>query len=504
MKNITTILVGLTMFSFCSCEKFLSETPETTVAQQNFYNTQRDFEQAVTGIYSPLREIYNFAWQMSEMRSGNTYFIYDVAQRGPKPVEDLATFTVETNNPSVLRNWRNNYLIISRANQVLTRIDDMEFDQSAKNNIKGQALFLRALSYFDLVKNFGDVPLFLAAPESYAETFKPRTSKLDIYSQVINDASEAIPLLPTGPGNAEVGRATAASASALLADVYITLGRWPEAENVLRPILNMGYSVLPEYLDVFRPSNKGNAEILFEVNFLEATSQPMFSTFPYAFLPDLENPSVITGISPEARNGDGSFNTPTPEILAAYEDPVSDKRYEASLSFYTGSSPLVGVEYNNTPYIKKFQHPRAISGQTSQNWIVYRYAEILLMMAEVLNEQNQSSDALPFINQVRARAGLPSIVTIDKDELRTKIMDERRVELAFENKRWHDLVRTGKAVQEMRAFGERVKAAPEVYYYATGNAPPPNAFDVKEDYLVYPIPITEIVINPELQQNRGY
>ncbi len=504
MKNICIIILSIAFITLSSCEKFLSQTPETTVSQENFYKSQKDFEQAVVGIYSPLREIYNYAWQMSEMRSGNTYFIYDVAQRGPKPVEDLATFTVETNNASVLRNWRNNYLIISRANQVLTRIDGMTFEQSVKDNLKGQALFLRALSYFDLASNFGDVPLFLDPPGSYAETFKNRTAVGEIYQQVIADATAAIPLLPAGPGIAEVGRATAGAASALLADVYLTLGKWPEAEAALRPVLNMGYSLLPDYSDIYRPGNKGNAEILFEVNFVEATSQPMFSTFPYAFLPDLEDPSILTGVTPETRNGDGSFNIPTPDMLAAYEDPATDKRYNASLDFYTGPSPLVGVVYNNTPYIKKYQHPHALSGQTAQNWIIYRYAEVLLMMAEVLNEQQRPADALPFINQVRTRAGLPALTTTDQGQLREKIMHERHIELAFENKRWHDLVRTGKAVQVLNEFGAKVKANPGHYYYATGNAPPPNAFNVKDDFLVFPIPVTEIVINPELQQNKGY
>lgn len=502
--KIKIIITGLLLFTLCSCKKFLEQNPETTVAQSAFFKSQGDFEQAVVGVYSPLRTIYNMEWQLTEMRSDNTFFIYDVANRGSKPWEDLATFTVETNNASLMTYWQNNYLVISRANLVLANLDNISFDQFVKDNIKGQALFLRALAYFNLANNFGNVPLFLGPPSSYNETFKQRTPVSDIYKQVIDDASSASLLLPTDPNKADIGRVTSGAAFSLLADTYLTLGLWSDAQTALQSVMKMGYSLLPDYNNIYNPSNKGNDEIIFEINFVEGTSQAMYSTFPYSFLPVLADPSVLTGITPEAINNDGSFNTPAPDLIAAYEDTSRDKRFAASIGFYTGPSPLVGVTYTHTPYIKKFQHPHALSGQTNQNWIVYRYAEILLMMAESLNEQNKSSEALPYLNAVRQRAKLPYVTISSQTELREKILNERRIELAFENKRWHDLVRSGLAIEVMNAFGAKVKANPGNYYYAAGNAPPPNAFNVTKNYLVYPIPITEIVINPELTQNPGY
>jgi hypothetical protein len=502
--NNKIISIGFFLLILSSCKDFLIENPEVTVAQTDFYKSQGDFEQAVIGAYAPLRNIYNTEWQMTEMRSDNTFFIYDVAQRGPKPVEDLATFTVETNNAPLMNYWQNNYLVVSRANQVLVNIDKSTFGQAAKDNLKGQALFLRALAYFNLLNNFGGVPLFVVPPGSYEETFKTRAAASDISKQVIDDAGAAASLLPSGAGKTDVGRVTSGAAQTLLADMYLTLGVWSKAETALRSVLTMGYSLLPDYSDIYKPSNKGNNEIIFQVNFLEATSQPMYSTFPYAFLPDLADPGVLTGIKPETRNGDGSFNTPTPDIISAYEDSAKDKRFAASIGFFTGPSPLVGVTYNNTPYIKKYLHPHALSGQTNQNWIVYRYAEVLLMLAECLNEQNKPGEALPYINMVRRRAGLPDLLIAGQAELRNKILNERRIELAFENKRWHDLVRKNLAVEVMNAFGAKVKANPGHYYYAPGNAPPPNAFNVDKNDLLYPIPVTEIVINPELQQNPGY
>jgi hypothetical protein len=501
MKSKILTIVSFIILS--SCEDFLEVAPETVVASSNFYQSRADFEQAVTGTYAPLQPIYQADWMLTELRSDNTYFVYDIGNRGSKPIEDIATFTVETNNGVVRSKWLNNYLIIARVNEVLTKMDAVNFEQEVKDNLKGQSFFLRALAYFDLVKNFGGVPLFLETPNSYAEAFKQRSPAEDIYDQIISDANAAIDLLPA-KDNQQPGRATSGAARTLLADVFLTLQRWAEVESILKPVLNMGYSLLPEYADIYDPSNEGNNEIVFEIEYAEGTSQPLHSSFPYSFLPELSDPSVITGVGPASSNGGGGFNIPTPEMLNAYEDKVNDRRYSASIAFYSGASPLQGVTYNNLPYTKKYLHPHNIPFQTGQNWIMYRYAEVLLMFAESLNEQGKPGDALAYINQVRRRAGLSDISSTNQSVLRDMILQERRIEFAFENKRWHDLVRTGRAVDIMNAFGTNVKANPSDYYYAPGNAPFPDSFTVSQNDLVYPIPVTEIVINPDLEQNSGY
>ncbi len=502
MKSKILIIVSLIILS--SCSDFLEVAPEAVVPASNFYKSKTDFEQAVIGAYAPLQTIYEQHWLFTELRSDNTYFVYDASNRGTKPREDLATFTVETNNAVLRNNWLNNYLIIARANEVISRIDDVNFEQAAKDNLKGQSFFLRALAYFDLVKNFGKVPLFVETAGSYEEAFKTRSSVDEIYSQIISDANAASTLLPA-KGSQGQGKATSGAAYTLLADVYLTLERWVDAEAALGSVLTMGYNLLPEYAAIFDPSNEGNNEIIFQVEYMTGGSQPLFSTFPYSFLPELGDPSVITGVGPASRNGDGGFNIPTPELLDAYEDKTNDERFAASIAFYSGPSPLQGwVNYDNLPYTNKYQHAHSIPYQTAQNWIVYRYAEVLLMLAESLNEQGKSGEAIPYINQVRQRAGLNDVASTNQSELRDIIMQERRIELAFENKRWHDLVRKGKAVDVMNAFGANVKANPEQYYYTPGNGPFPDAFTVTEDDLIYPIPVTEIVIYPDLGQNPGY
>lgn len=492
------ILIPIALFCF-SCENFLEREPETIITEANFYETESDFQQAIIGAYAPLQEIYQEDWEMTELRSDNAYFIFDVANRGAQITEDLANFTVESNNETVLNKWQNNYLIVARANEIIATIDEADISSDVRNTVKGEALFLRALAYFDLIKNFGGVPLFLEPATSFDETFRNRVAFSEVLSQVITDAEEAATILP-GASDQVIGRATSGAAYTLLADVHLSQGDWAAAESALENVINTDYSLLSDYADIFRPSNEGNEEIIFEVNYLEGTSQPLESTFPYSFLPELEDPAIITGVSPAARNAGGSFNTPTPDLLNAYEDTVTDQRFAATIATYTGPSPLVGVEYNNTPYVNKYQHPHSIPNQTGQNWIIYRYAEVLLMMAEAKMEQGATGEALTFINQVRQRAGLNDLGSVTRDD----ILQERRIELAFENKRWYDLVRTGQAVSTMNDFGSRVKQNPQQYYFPEGSAPVEAAFNVNEDYLVYPIPASEIIINPDLEQNPGY
>ncbi len=500
--KIRLIAIGILFCMLSACDNFLDIAPETSLSSDSFFRTQTDFEQAVGGIYAPLQGLYNQDWILNEMRSDNTFFIYNIAQRGGKQQEDPATFTVETNNTYTLGKWTNNYLIISRANQVLSKMEEASFETSVKNNLKGQALFLRAFAYFDLVKNFGGVPLFLQPATSYKETFQPRAEVAAIYKQIVTDASEAAKLLPSKA--AAVGRATAGAAYTLLADAYINQKAWAEAETALKTVTTLGYSLLPNYGDIFKPTNKGNSEMIFDVQYAEGTSQTIFNALPYLFIPILSDPSVITGVKPATQQTYGGFNVPTSDLLAAYEDTLKDQRFAASIGFYTGASPLIGIKYQRTPYIKKYLHPHSVYGQTAENGPIYRYAEVLLMLAEAANEQNRLSDALGYLNQVRKRAGLPDVTSTSQADLRAKILKERQIELAFENKRWRDLVRTGQAVTVMSAIGAKVKANPQAYYYPTGSAPITTAFNVSERDLLYPIPVSEIIINPELKQNPGY
>lgn len=497
MKIKIILLAGLVSVGLTSCEEFLNIAPQNAVTPENFFQSESDFRQAVDGIYAPLQQLYNneSSWAMGEMRSDNTHYFYNVDYRLPYP-EEIADFLNGSENDVTQHKYYINYDIINRANQVLNVIDEAALEPATKNNLKGQALFLRALSYFDLVKYFGGVPLHLTPSRNMETAFLPRASAEEVYAQIQSDATAAADLLPN-KANQQAGRATSGAALTLLGDVYLNLKEWDRAESVLKQI--SGYELLNDYAAVYNPNNKNHSESIFEVQYLEGTSLGLHSSFPYFFVPlSADHAQLTLGPSGSQSVPGSGWNIPTEDLLAAYEDTGKDQRFRASIGFHTGASPISDTSYVNLPYIKKYQHSHSIFGQSNQNFPVYRYAEALLMLAEALNEQNKSAEAAVYLNQVRRRAGLDNLTVSGQTELREAILHERRVELAFENKRWIDLVRTGKAIEVMSAYGSKLKANPAYYYLSS------SSYHVNEDHLLFPIPFLELQVNPDLQQNPGY
>lgn len=498
MKNRnSTILIGLLMIGLVSCSDFLELPSETNLTSTTFFKSQNDFEKAVNGAYEPLRGLFasganaaTGSWLMGEMHSDNTRYKYNPNFRATIDQENIADFTVIPTNTAALNKYRGYYLVIARANQILSTIDGVDFDAAVKNNLKGQALFLRALSYFDLVQYFGKIPLHLVPSTSLNDVALPLSEVSDIYVQIIEDATQAASLLPAKSAQ-QAGRATSGAAKTLLGNVYVVLEDWSAAETVLKEVVNSNeYELLTNYADVFATSNKNNSESVFEVQYRQG-QDGYSSNFVYSFFPMPITAAELTatmanyGVTPAAVNGlvQEGYNIPSPEIIAAYEP--GDERKAASI----GTATAGGVDY---PFILKYLHPHTTAGLTDDNWPIYRYAEVLLLLAEALDEQGKSTEALTYLNAVRDRAGLDDVVSTTG--LRDVIFNERRVELAFENKRWLDLVRTGRAVDVMTAFGASVKANPENYYFPPGQAPVPSAFTQID--LTFPLPAAEAQLSP--------
>jgi hypothetical protein len=264
--------------------------------------------------------------------------------------------------------------------------------------------------------------------------------------------------------------------------------KWPEAEALFKEVVTSNeYALISDYAAVFDPNNKNNSESIMEIQYKEGT-EGYASDFIYQFLPQpmtAEEVGQVTGIAaPQALGGEGG-NAPTPDLIAAYEQ--GDKRKDASV----GTCTAEGVSY---PYLKKYNHPHAQQNLTNDNFPVYRYAEVLLFLAEALNEQGKTSEALPYLNQVRKRAGLENSTALGQTEVRDAIMRERRVELAFENKRWLDLVRTGEAVPVMTAYGTYLKAHPQEYYFPAGIVAPPASYT--NIRLLFDLPASEAALSP--------
>ncbi|MGN6494012.1 MAG: RagB/SusD family nutrient uptake outer membrane protein [Agriterribacter sp.] len=499
MRNLI-FFISLALIISPGCKKYLEVTPETALTSETFFKTASDFEQAVNAAYVPLRTIFNsHSWVLSEMHSDNTYYARNTLFGAVDNTENVADFAVPfangvTTNTNVLNQYRQDYLIIARANQILALIDDVEFDAEIKKNLKGQALFLRGFAYFELVRYFGKAPLHLTPVQDRLGAAAELADTDALYAQIEADIKEAATLL-LPKSQQQPGRVTSGSAKTVLANLYIIQKKWPEAQAVLQEIIDSNeYSLIPKYADVFSTStgNKNNAESVFEIQFMEGAGG-YNGNFIYSFMPRpiaAEELQPIMGTSnPQSLSEEGN-NIPTPDIIAAYEP--GDERKDASIAYVTLSQSL--REDKVFPYIKKYAKPHALHQNTGTNWPVYRYAEVLLFMAEALNEQGNPGDAADYLDMVRNRAGLDDTDAASQTEMRDAIAKERRVELAFENKRWFDLVRTGKVEEVITAYGNRVKSNPLDYYYPAGAVPPNNAFTNLNIY--YGLPADESALTP--------
>jgi len=219
------IATWLLTLALAGCrEEFLTVVPETALSSATFFVTQSDFQQAVNAAYVPFRQMYNErAWVLEEMHSDNTYYARNTLYGAVDPTENVADFAVPTAggvtaNDNVLVQYRLNYQIIARANQILALIDGVDFAEAAKNNLKGQALFLRSFAYFDLVRLFVKVPLHLVPVTGREDAASPLASTEEIYAQIEKDAKEASALLPN-KAKEEAGRASFGTAKSVVANL---------------------------------------------------------------------------------------------------------------------------------------------------------------------------------------------------------------------------------------------------------------------------------------------
>jgi len=513
MKKNYIVLVLLALLA-SSCDKsFIDLVPEDSLSPETFFQTDDQLQQAVAAAYVPLRDMLVNDYHTSEMRSDNTHYIPNPVNRGTATVyrENVSDWNNDANNDYVNAVYYHCYTGISRANIVIGRIPGAaKATEAGKASADGQAKFLRAWNYFKLVRLFGGVPLYLTEVTKAEEAFKDRSTAEEVYNQIISDATDAVNQLLPPAKFPQTGEATKGSATVLLADVYITLKRYAEAEALLNTLPAMGYGLHEDYTDAFLPANKNSKESLFEVQYQEGTaagSQP--NAFVFQFMPKTASTALITGPQFPSNTSSSGWNIPSFDLLASYEP--DDERLVASIGIAEGTnnSSLVmtisrvasPVNYStpagkaSTPFIKKYVHgPYIAANNANDNWPIYRYSEALLLLAEAQNEQGKSP--LVALNQVRRRAGLLDVNETDQAKLRDIILHERRVELAFENKRFHDLQRSSKGLEIMRAYGADAKAT----YSHLEN----NAFDIQPHKFIFPIPLPERNLNPGMEQNPGY
>ncbi len=515
MKNKLLLFIVL-VFCLFSCSKdFLNLTPQTSLSSASFFKNNVQFMQAMNAAYVPLRAVTKVAIYEDEMRSDNTFFTIYQANRGFEPHREAYTQFLDNALSSAVSNspgsrWTSDYSGISQVNTILSQLAGADFlSQGSKDSITGEALFLRAFYYFDLVTHYGGVPLHLEPVKSPGDAFKARNTVEEVYAQIRTDLNTSIPLLPTVSNFRQAGRISKGAGKMLSAYVYMTQPArdYPKAEQELKDITNMNYSLLLNYEDVFNPNIKNSNESIFDVQYMSDLVSGQQSEFAWVFMPKATNTTFLMGYDGGRMNIFSGWNVPTDEMVKSYE--AGDKRLPASVAVVEGT--ISGVEdftitalkspVNYTPpagssfryMIKKYFHPPySASFNTPDNFPIFRYSGALLLLAECLVSEGKPDEALPYLNQVRVRAGLSRLTTATKNN----VADEMRHELAFENHRWLDLIRNGNAIEATTAKGNRLKA---IYGWIL-----PAAFNVTEQRLLYPIPAREIQINTNLVQNPGY
>lgn len=499
MKKILIWGLALTACAAAGCNKFLQRQENLTdfVSSTTFYKTPTQIDEAVAGVYSSLRSLYsaggNF-WGMLEMSADNTTFEYNNQDRGSLELENMDYFMVTTDNNYLLSNWTSLYNIISQCNGVLDNIDNASYtDQTAKAESIGQAEFVRALAYFDLVRLWGSVPLVVHQVTTPSKAYTPQASVDSIYAQITTDATDAAAKLPASWPSASVGRATRGAAYTLLGEVYLTLKNYPAAVKALQSVT--GYSLQPDYASLYNPANKNSSESIFEIQF-NAAIQGQASNYLYYFAPLYSGFATIGSFDPNSGSG---RNLPTRDLMASYEK--GDKRENASITWFVDplnvTNGYVEAQHDSVPYINKYSTKPAVSNEQDNDFYIYRYADVLLWLSEATNEvDGPTSTAYGYINQVRNRAGLPNLATgLSQGAFRQAVYHEERVEEAFEDHRWFQLVRTGQALSVMTRNGAEQKA------YQTWL--PANSYSIQQYMLLWPIPINEVTLN-KLTQNPGW
>jgi len=478
--KITPLLFLL--FFATSCERILDQKPLSDITQVNFWNTPKDAEAGLVAVYNLYMNTAYTAFLLGEVRSDNL-------EIPPKWGFEMINPGTRDFNSNILApddgiaSWTSFFNVVARANEVLFYTDKIGFSDNAdKNRILGEAYFLRASSYFILVKNWGAVPLITMPFTSQGEDmYVARTPVNLIYNQIVSDLELAESLLP-GIRTVQRVRATKGAAQALFCDVLLTRGYSSFAQPndfttaIIKAdavIANSNYTLVrgANYASIFR--SKNSSESIFEISFDLVNSQTHnFSNF---FLPRaydkfrpfggetimLPSRSLVNDFEP------GDLRASTTFTVLRAED---ERYYDANVKGMTYGNKYLGTVTNIG--VQRF---------SDNNIIVYRLADVMLMKAEALVKVGNIPDAISIVTQIRARAGLAAKAANTKEAALALVLAERKKELAFEGKRWYDLLRTNK-VSEFRTES-----------------------DFTQNRFLLPVPQIEVDRNPKLlPQNPTY
>ncbi|WP_281756544.1 RagB/SusD family nutrient uptake outer membrane protein [Neptunitalea chrysea] len=475
-----------------SCNDQLDLKPISQETADNAYNTASQIEAALTGVYESFQSSQYYAWDhviFQDVRSDNNYAGGDNTE-----IFEFDNIDVNTTNSRIMSAWSSIYNAISKANLVMEKAPLVEegITDERKDQIVGEALFLRAYHYYTLVKYFGGVPLYTAFISSTdpSETRKPRSTVEEVYAQIINDLNEAANYLPDTYGSdasVNKARATKGAVNALLTKVYAQQPV-PDYSAVLshaNAVINSsaGYVLLDSYDELYDGNHYNNEESIMEVQYLGGNEG--------TWAPQMHLPPSLSGDTWR------KFTTPSQDLVAAFDAEGDYIRKNASILFenvswvdeYWGNTPNSSV-----PFAYKWRN--AGSWASTDDQYIFRLADIMLLKAEALNELGQINEAATVVNVIRTRVDLPDLTSDDmasQASMRMAILKERRLELAMESNRWDDLIRYGVAIETMNNVIDVDLRTNQLVNY-----------NIDENDLLLPIPQNEINRNPNLEQNPGY
>ncbi len=520
MKRYINYIAGLTLL-VCLCLPFscsddlLDQVNTNTISSGNFWQTPEDASLAVNGMFHPLTG--TFFWGRilhtgAMLRSD----AFNIRPFGTNTT--MSTFQGESGIARwAVEPWQEAYKAIFRANSILENVNATNVpDATQRDGFTGQAYFVRAFAHWYLLNLYGNIPLVTATPQGDDDFFPSQAAPADVWAQIVSDLEQAETLLPVAWGSEDAGRPTSGSATALKGKSHLYQGNWAAAATALQNVVNSGtYSLLPadRYHENFDESNENNEESVFELQYLGVESFVWGADVPGAG----SMGNFHLDYSPPEKSLDQGHivNTWVRDLFEANGETV---RRNNTLAYdYPGSTGYGGLPFlddfaadigvaqtdNMEPiFTRKYagmdigtrDDVDGLGTNVGTNWRIIRYADVLLMLAEALNEQGQTADAETFLNMVRERAEVAPKTGMNQEEMRQAIIDERVLELTGESHRFFDLVRWDLADDYLGAnslHGEHPKSL-------SG-----GVFQSNKHEFIW-IPESELEANPNLVQNPGY
>ena len=496
MRKIYFFAAGAAIL-MASCKKDLNQTPISSATTETFYATPNDFVQAANAIYNDLRGYPDRLLNLSETRSDNLYAVSEGGVRDWDPINSF--YKTLSSNPYISEAWLSNFNGIYRANVLLDQLKikgSVITDAGLKRRLEGEAKFLSAFYYLDLVRWFGKVPLIdhpVTANEALAI---PRTAVNDAYALIISDLKFCADNLPDTYSTSDIGRPTKNAAKGMLALTYMTrsgpmygiegpgmgLNEWNQALTLLNEIISSKqYSLLPKYSDIFSYTNENNKEVIFDVQYISG-GLGQGASFVWLLVP--EGYFNLAGLP----NQGGIYIRPVSNtLLNSYE--AGDVRKTFSIQ--------PGYTYQGTTetrsFVKKYVDVTKY-GKSRIDWpinfIILRYTDILMLKAECIlkGAPGTQAEVDAIVNLVRQRAGLTSAL----NNTLTQLIAERQREFIGEGSRWHDLVRSGLVETVMPAWIAVEDVQKQIQPF-------------QKNYIIYPVPQSELDVKQGFYtQNPGY